>query len=398
MGRVHKEDFGRRAGGTSLGVIGLMTGILVTLLILVVILVTRRGGDGSRPAPPGPSPTRPAPVDAVGQTSQRTELPAPHKSPKPIDDPERIKETLREGKTYSVVLKAGLDARVEDKAWGVKQVVNLAYAAEMHVDRTVETNDGKRVVELRHFLTSRNVKLLYDVEGVTIELGAPGVLLLGVLDSLRPGATEVVALAKPIAESILGYGAQAAGQSAATKAVAHVDTLSGKRVRITYVDGFGVKAIEPVGCTLTRDEFDFVAGTAVLSDCYVWDLKKAVGERWKVDGAQLSGLLDPSLRGAAEGEIGFIREADGQENGRRFAVLRVEDGDLTVNSSDASTRRIGNLTPRGAMRYSLADRVVEHARLVGRFQIDEVSTNHVLFETRFKSRPTLAVEYACSVR
>ena len=296
------------------------------------------------------------------------------------------------------MLKEGLNARAEDKAWWRKEVINLSYVAELQVDRTVEQNDGKRVVELRHFVTSRNVKLLCDVEDAAIDLGAPGVLLLGALAYLQPEAGVVVTAAKPVADAILRHGAQKVARDAAAKAVAHVDTLSGKKVRITYVDGFGVESIEPVGCTLTQDELDFVAGTAVLSDCYIWDMKKAAGERWKVDGAQLSGLIDPSLRGATDGEIGLIRDADGQEDGRKFATLRIEGGSLTINSSDASTRRIGSFTPRGTLRYSLADKVVEHAKLVGRFDVEEVSTDHVLFETSFKTRPTLTIEYACSVR
>ena len=378
--------------GRSAPIIVLLVGILVALVVLIGVLVTQRGGYVS-----GPSPVRSGPVVADGQTVRRAELSHPPPSPKPVGDPDRIKETLLEGKTYRVVLKAGLNARAEDKAWWRKEVINLAYVVEMQVDRTVERNDGRRVVELRHFVTSRNVKLLCDVEDAAIDLGAPGVLLLGALAYLQPGAGLAVTAAKPVADAILRRGAQEAARGKATRAVAHVDTLSGKTVRITYVDGLGVESVEPVGCTLTRDERDFVAGTAVLSDCYIWDLRKAVGARWKVDGSQLSGLIDPSLRGTTDGEIHFVRDDDGKEDGRTFAALRVEGGSLMVNSSDASTRRVGTFSPRGTLRYSLTDKVVERATLVGRFDVEEVTTDHILFETSFKTRPTLTVEYACSV-
>jgi hypothetical protein len=378
----------RRRGGTSPVVLVLLAGIFLALVVLIVVIVTQK-----RPEPPPPPPPVPE-----GQTIQRKDLTAPPKSPKPLDDPNRIKETLQAGKTYRVVLKAGFDARAEDKAWGVKEVISLAYAAEMQIDRTIEKNDGKQIVELRHFVNARNVKLLCNVERVTIDLGTPGTLLLGALEYLMPGTTEVVAGAKPIAEGILGYGAQEAARSAATKAVAHVDALSGKKVRITYVDGVGVESIEPVGCSLSQDESDFVFGTAILSDCYIWDLKKAPGERWTVDGSQLSGLIDPSLRGRAAGEIGFIRDADGQEGDRPYATLRIEGGALTIDRSDASTQRIGSFEPRGTLRFSLADKIVEQAKLDGRFVVDEVSTDHILFETSFHSRPTLTVVHACTVR
>lgn len=386
---------GQRRGGTSPVVLVLLAGILLALVVLIVVILTQKRSDspGTSPEPGGHA----KPVVTDGQTIQRRDLAAPPKSPKPLDDPNRIKETLQAGKTYGVVLKAGLDSRVEDKAWGVKEVVSLAYAAEMQIDRIIEKNDGKKIVELRHFVNARNVKVLCNVERVTIDLGTPGTLLLGALEYLQPGTTGVVSVAKPIAEGILGYGAQEAAQSEATKAVAHVESLSGKKVRITYVDGVGVESIEPVGCSLSQDESDFVFGTAILSDCYIWDMKKAPKEQWKVDGSQLSGLIDPSLRGRTAGEINFIRDADGQEGDRPYAILRIEGGALTIDSSDTSTRRIGSFEPRGTLRFSLSDKIVEQAKLGGLFVVDEVSTDHILFETSFHSRPKLTVEYACTV-
>ena len=52
----------------------------------------------------------------------------------------------------------------EDKTWWRKDVINLAYVVDMQVDRTIESNDGTRVVELRHFVASRVVELLCEVD------------------------------------------------------------------------------------------------------------------------------------------------------------------------------------------------------------------------------------------
>ncbi len=385
-----------RRGGTN-PVVVLLAGILAALVVLIGVMATQKGCES--PGPPGSPPERTGPVVAEGQTVRRSELINPPPSPKPVGDPERIKETLRAGKTYHVVLKAGLDSRVEDKAWGVKEVVTLAYAAEMAIDRTVEVNDGKRVVELRHFVTSRNVKLLCDVEGVSIELGAPGVLLLGALEYVQPGTTAAVATAKPIAEALLGYGGQAVARSNATRAVAHVDSLSGKKVRITFVDGVGVESVEPVGCTLTAEERDFVFGTATLSDCYILpDVKVAPGKTWAVDGSQFAGFLDPSLRGRPSGQVVIAREADTREGGPPHATLAIREGTVTVDSSDARNRRVGSFTPEGRLLYSLDEGFVDRAALTGRFSVMEVSTDHILFETSFKSNPTLKIDYACTIR
>jgi hypothetical protein len=385
-----------RRGQTSLVVVMLLAGILLAITVLIGVLLTQRGGSGPETSGVAGSPATSTVAD--GQVVPRREVADPPKSPEPIQDTGRIKETLQTGKTYRVVLKMGLNAKAEDKAWALKEVINLAYVAEMQIDRTIESNDGKRVVELRHFVTSRNVKLLCKVEEVTIDLGLPGTLLLGALDYIRPGTAATVVAAQPIVDAFLRSVAQQPAESEATKAVAHVDTLSGKTVRITYGDGVGVESVQPVGCTLSPDERDFLFATAVLSDCYIWDLKAAPGERWTVDGAQFSGFIDPSLRGQTTGEIHLVRDADSQMAGRPVATLRIEGGTLMLDRSDVSTRRIGSFAPEGSLWFNQADKIVERAQLTGRFVVEEVSTDHILFETSFRTRPVLNIEYACSIR
>ena len=54
--------------------------------------------------------------------------------------------------------------------------------------------------------------------------------------------------------------------------------------------------------------------------------------------------------------------------------------------------------PRGTLRYCITDGLVTRANLTGRFGIEEVLTDHILFETSFRSRPTLKIDYSCSIR
>nr|MBA3303508.1 hypothetical protein [Acidimicrobiia bacterium] len=78
--------------------------------------------------------------------------------------------------------------------------------------------------------------------------------------------------------------------------------------------------------------------------------------------------------------------------------LVIREGTVEVNTSDASTRRIGSFTPEGHLWYSLDEGFVNRATLTGRSTFEEVSTDHILFETSFKSKPTLKIDYACSLR
>ena len=79
-------------------------------------------------------------------------------------------------------------------------------------------------------------------------------------------------------------------------------------------------------------------------------------------------------------------------------ILAIRAGTLEIDNSDASSRRIGSFTPEGRLRYALAEGYVDHAALTGRFTVEEVSTDHLLFETSFKSKPTLKVDYTCTIR
>lgn len=205
-----------------------------------------------------------------------------------------------------------------------RDVTNLSYLAEMRITRKIESNDGRRIVELRRFHQARNAKLLCDVESITIELGLPGQVLLGVLDAVEPGSTESVLVAKPLIEAILSITAQPVANASVTKAFAHVDTLAGKTVRITYVDGTGVEELVPVGCTLSESERDFIFATAVLSDCYIFpELNFEPGKSWSVDGSQRMCLIDPSFRGIPEGSVQVERTEDRTDAGKRYAGRRI---------------------------------------------------------------------------
>lgn len=332
---------------------------------------------------------------ASGETASRKELPNPPKPPqKPVADPDRIKQALQAGKTYQSLLKVGLTSRVEDKDWGTRAIITIVYAGEMELKRKIESNDGQRIVEVRTFEVARNTKLLTETESVSIELGVPGMLMLGAIEINWPGTTAAVMAIKPLAESVIGVGVNAVIADQAAKAKAHVESLQGKTVRIVYVDGVGVDSVTPINCDLDDSERDFVFTTAVLSDCYILpEIKNKPGSKWKVDGTQFAGFIDPSWRGIPEGDIWIVREANESKGGKDYALLRIEDGFVRLNASDDRRRRMGTFTPLGQMRFCLTDRQVETAELECRVTKEEISKDHILFESRFKETPTMKVSY-----
>lgn len=374
----------RRNGATNNIVVVLLAAILIVLVALV-IAVWRSG-------------TRQSGQDHDGKTSE-----GPTQSPKPqppINNPDRIKEVVQAGKTYDSLLKGGFDARVEDKDWGIKALIHLAFMFEAVVHRSIESNDGKTIVEVRHFEKVGAVKVLSKVESVTIDLGRPAETILGPLIARLGGGGKVILLAsvKPLAEKILQSVVQSSVDDANSKAFAKLDSLSGKKVRITYVDGRGVTSVEEIAGTLTEDERNFVYNTAVLSDYHALpDIKKKIGEEWSVDGIQLVNYLDPSLRGIPSGQVWLVRRPDETKDGKQYADVEIARGHVELDSSDSSTQRLGTFTPRGTLRYDIANQFVESAELGGDMVVEKVSKDHILFESRFKTQPKLKITYFCTI-
>jgi len=386
----------QRHGSASPVVVALLAGILLAFIVLIIVLLT-----GRNPTPPthGPSGNRAPEPPAVspGQKVSREELPNPPKKPKAIGDEKRIRDVLQVGRNYELLMKGGFTARVEDKDWGVNEVTNLAFYYEMPATRSIESNDGKTVVELRQFGKIAVTKLL-TVESVTIDLGVPGDCALGVMEWFEPGSGITVLSVKPVAEAILGAAARSVASDNA-KAFGQVDSLSGKKVRITYVDGVGVQSIEPISCSLTASERDYVFNLALLSDSNMMRLDIPPGGTWTIAGSEFIGLLDPTMRGVPRGEVAVVREADQEENGKKYGMLRIQPNSyLEIDSSDASTRRIGSLAPQGTLRYNITDGYVDNVSLTGDVHLEKVSQDHLLFEASYKTRPELKGSYSCKMR
>lgn len=370
------EAFRLRPARANLLVVGLLAAILVALVVLIAVLLLDRTGT------------------FAGHSGEKTSQP-----PSPIENSDRIREALHAGKTYRAVVKAACDARVEDKSYAINKVITLVYAFDMALTRKIESNDGMRVVELRHIETCRSTKFLCDVESVSVDLGPPGDLLLEALEYIQPGTTVAVANVKPLVESILKLGTQVLAKDQAAKAFGQLDSLTGKKVRITYVDGVGVESVDPVECTLTASEHDFLKRTAVLSDCYLLpDMKSTPGQSWNVDGSQFAGFLDPSIRAVPEGQITVQRGDDQQLNGKRIATLTVTKGILELDASSQSSNRVGSFTPRGKLHFNIADGYISAAELAGHLVLESVSKDHLLFEARFHTQPRLQVSYSCQMK
>jgi hypothetical protein len=315
-------------------------------------------------------------------------------TPPPVD---RIKAVAKEGRTYKSLVKARVESQIIDKNWGIQEIVYMAYLAEMAITRQIEKNDGDTIVEVRSFDIARAVKIDSKVE-ISLKLGPVGTCLLGALATFQPELTGGFVVLAPVVKAIAENGGQLLVDQSAAKAWGHMNSLAGKQVRITYIVGKGVSSVEPIGCNLTSEEKGWIYGTAVLSDYYVMpQIDCEPGDKWAVDGAQLAGLIDPELRGRPKGQIVLRRGANFNQNNQRHAELEVDSGYLLIDRSDESDQRIGTFTPRGELKFSLDDQYVASANLSGDASFEEVSKDHLLFETVHKVKPTVTIQYSCRI-
>lgn len=314
-------------------------------------------------------------------------------------EPDRVRSWLPEGKTYAIRVKGGLKAALKERDYGARRRQNLAFLFEMETHRTIEHNDGRRVVAVVHFHRVRMVKLLSAVDRFEIDLGPPGEPLLRSLDPLAPEAGIAVVDVAPVAYAVLGRGAQAVAQSPTSRAFLETDPLCGTSVRVRYEAGRGVESIEPIGCALDRWQAQFLFHTALLSDCCLFPPQAAKAEEtWQVDARQLTGYLEPSIRGLPQGKVAVRRGEESRSGGKRYCTLRLEGNPLELRSCDYPSGFLGCFRPTGTLRFNLTDGHVEAARIHWRIDRAGPSGYRLLFENDFRGQPSLVVDFNCQLR
>jgi hypothetical protein len=339
----------------------------------------------------------PTPVARSGDKVKRDELTRQPKPPKKID-PDRITAAFQPGKTYEMILKGDAEGKGTNSSWGETVVVYSQFLFECAIDRTIESNDGDTLVELRHYKVVRNAVVDAKVEEVKLDFGWPGQMALTCLESVAPGSYVMFDSLQPFATDFAKNEYQKRlDQNAKVRGT--VDSLSGKKVRLTFENGKGVTQVQPLGCDLNSDERDFIFATAVLADCFIMpNFELKAGETWTVDGQNLAGLIDPSLRGDTSGLITVGRRQDATTGSHPAAVLEITQGRVVIDSTTPKQYDIGTFTPRGKLVFDLEDEFVASADLTGTITIENCSRDHILYETSWRTKPEIKVTYTCKIR
>ena len=386
-----------RSSGIQINPVVLILGSFACVLLLIITGLLFYIMIGGNPPPPPPQDPEIKIVAKAGESPKKTDSKSPPPAPKKVDE-DRITGAVRVGKTYEMILKGDAKFRGRNKEWGMTTVVFMQWVFECACDRTIESNDGSKVVEIREFKRVRSALVESKVENVSFDFGLPGVLVLGCLDLYMPGTSLVFESIMPLASEVVRGRIQSDLDEKA-KIEAKVDSLAGKKFRLIFENGKGVTDIRSIDCDLSEAHHDFLKGTAVIGDVFIVpDLKAKVGSGWSVDAANLAGLIDPSLRGQTKGSFSVQREQDVDTAGHKAAQLRISGGGVKIDSSTSEQTNIGTFTPKGTMLFDLDDQYVTKVDLTGDIDFKSVSKNHILFETRFDSKPDVKISYSCKMR
>jgi hypothetical protein len=274
----------------------------------------------------------------------------------------------------------------------------MAYVYEVEGTRTIESNDGHRVVELRHFKQVRMAKLLTASGSLELALGRPGQSLLGPLDEFSglPGTRPIPAAL--LAEAVLAPGSQNVGDTA--EAFVHIDRLSGVTVRLNYVDGVGVDSLTPIGCSLRLPDVEYLFRTPVLADCYI-ALAQATDSRRRrrVPASQFASFSDPSLRCAWTGNVLIDRmPLPGAQTTDPLLCWRISCDEGEMYRAGTESCRVGVPMQDGVIVCDVLSGHLAQVELSGSVNILVVPQGWFLFDEVFANIPTFETSYKCSTR
>jgi hypothetical protein len=401
-------------------VIGLGAATVCALLVLLGFLAGSGWKKGAAPADDKDG--EKGKVEAVKNPgdagTSRRELPDPPPPPPPVLDQVRVRESLKPGRTYRVITRLAFNMRGTDHDWAVlNSVITVNYMADAEVERKIESNDGKTIVELRTFKRVFSGKLNTDLESVRIDLGPAGDFLIGGVTAFRPEALPVVAGARQLIEGpnfsnllkITGLGQSflddMVNRDPRIRAVTSMGGLQGKTVRLVYKnDEEGDVQVVPVEGALTTDEQRFLASSVLLSDSLIFpDARVEKGDTWEADSMYFIGLIDPSLMARPEGKLRLARGPDilpparsGQR--QKCVQINVVGGELNFRESNRKAEQVGFFRPqKGEMVFSPQDQIFILADLIGRGKLTVRSRDHILFEARSDREPEMKIHYECTL-
>jgi hypothetical protein len=316
-----------------------------------------------------------------------------------LGDPERLEKALPAGRSFDMLVKGGFTARLPDKTYGNQRRTNLVYVCEMRVARTIEENSGRQCVERWTFLEARMAKLLTPVEDLQLDLGPAGAPLLA--DLPAPAADEGIALADvaEMAHRLLGRGANEVAADQASRALLADDGLAGREVRVTALDGLGVRSVEPLGWELeVGSALEYLFHLPVFAHWQLLpDADAPAMSEWTVPAEQIEGFLLPLLPAIEDRSVVIRKVRDYRLDAVDYCDL---EGVLAPPPIPIDSPVAKMYLSRAVVQYNRTEDHVSRAEFQWplTYLVTHAAPEKFFHERQFQQTPIATVIYSCRAR
>jgi len=330
------------------------------------------------------------------------------------DDPERTltAEQLsryEQGMFYRTTVTSTVQGQIEDQDWGLEKKVTLVHEGETDFIREVKSvnDDHTEVIVGLEILSARDLEVRLDLADARLDLPpAVGIISKAARKVLLPGPEGVAAdLAADRAKEWLSSDANR--QKILSRLNFAVSAVTGKRIEehlleaklqpleayegltaeYTYEAGEGLVDFQ-TKATLLKEQEERVKNFSVYSEAYLLpDTDPEGPAEWDVDVRTIAHLLAPSGDLDVSGTLTFKRESTNRNETR----LKITKGKVVFSGGTDKSQVLGTWAARGSLYYDLATHNIVEGNLTGAVSLERRSTDHVLFEEKFKTEPSYRV-------
>ncbi len=314
-----------------------------------------------------------------------------------------------EGVFYRTTVTSTVQGQVEDKNWGLEKKVTLVHEGEVDFIRQVKAvnADHTEVIVGLEVLSARDLEVRLDLADATLDLPpAVGVLGKAAKKIIFTGPSGVAAgvASEKAAEWLRSAENRQRVLSRVNFAVTAVtgkgieehlldaklqplEAYEGLTADYTYEAGAGLVDFQ-TKATLSKAQEERVKNFSVYSEAYLLpDTDPDGPAEWDVDVRTIAHLLAPTGDLDVSGTLTLKRESTYGNETR----LKIVKGKVVFSGGTDKAKVLGTWAARGSLYYDLATHNIIEGNLTGAVSLERRSTDHVLFEEKFKTEPTYRV-------
>lgn len=313
------------------------------------------------------------------------------------------------GTFYRTIVTSTVQGEIEDEDWGVATKVTLVHEGEVDVVREVRAvaEDFTKLEMGLEILAARDLEVRLDLNDVKFELPpAVGILVKAgrkflfrtpvervgdlaverVEEWLRSeeNRAKVLSRVEAAVEAVTGKGI---GDHLLSAEMRPLEDYEGLKADYSYEAGKGLTEFTSYGA-LGKEQEERMRNFSVFSEAYLMpDVNDDGPRQWEVDVRTIAHLLVPSGKLNVSGTLTLERG----ETEAGVTRLRIVKGKVVFTGGSDTREVLGTWAARGDLFYDQRTHHVAKGLLDGAVSLERRSTDHVLFQEKFRAEPTYRV-------